>query len=72
MKLNRNRFFVLELFLLFLHNNLYTEMATKGKGKTRFETKLPKEKSSSNGILKILFWTLLLFVASIIISYLIS
>ena len=50
------------------------EMSAKKKSKPKIETHLPKEKkkSSVGGFVKILFWVLILFAASIIISYLIS
>ncbi|MCQ2321213.1 MAG: hypothetical protein MJZ91_07780 [Bacteroidales bacterium] len=49
-------------------------MSAKKKSKPKIETHLPKEKkqSSVGGFTKILLWVLILFAASIIISYLIS
>ncbi|MCF0201478.1 MAG: hypothetical protein HUK16_09025 [Bacteroidales bacterium] len=46
-------------------------MAKKKKEKPKIKTVLPKEKTIIGGFTKILLWILILFVASIIISYLI-
>lgn len=55
-------------------NKSEKEMSSKKKSKPKIETHLPNEKkpSSVNGLVKILLWVLLIFAASIIISYLIS